>query len=640
MSGTASENVGDEADEKNRVKPEAPKKTLSLIALAAMGIVFGDIGTSPLYTMKTVLSATGGHVDRGTTLGILSLLAWTLIIITSVKYVSFAMRIDNDGEGGILALMSLIGIKRGHRPAIVAAGLFGAALIYGDGAITPAISVLSALEGLHLAIPSFDPYVLPAAVVVLVALFALQSRGTSSIGKLFGPVMLTWFTAIALMGLYGIAQHPAVLVGLSPTYAVDYLAHGGFTAFALLGSVFLCVTGAEALYADMGHFGKRPIWLAWFAVVFPALILNYAGQAAIVLNGASTQDNIFYRLCPSFLLVPLILLATAATIIASQSIITGAFSMTRQAIQLGWMPRLIIKQTSEEGYGQIYVGAVNWLLMIVTVGLTLGFRKSDNLASAYGIAVSATMLMTSALLYIAMREIWEWSVAMAGAVAASFLLIDGAFFTSNLLKLMDGGWVPLALATLVFSLMRVWHSGAAAVTKTLGATTTPIGVFFDRIEAEKTARVEGTAVFLTRSREGTPPLLAWHVRQNRCLFDDVLIVTIVTTLVPRVSSRDRFAIKQERPKVWRVVIKNGFMDRLSVDDMLPALKDARCDIDMEKVVYYVGHESIVRAQSGHRKLSGFTERLFAAMERNQAHLTDVLGLPNDRVVEIGRRIEL
>ena len=644
MSEDASEHLEEAHDPSGHAEPERkPRPSMrpaTALGLAALGIVFGDIGTSPLYTFKTVLSLTGGHVDRNATLGILSLLVWTLTIVTTVKYVSFAMRIDNDGEGGILALMSLIGIKRGHRPAIVAAGLFGAALIYGDGAITPAISVLSALEGLHLAIPAFDPYVLPAAVVVLVGLFMLQPRGTSSIGKLFGPVMLTWFAVIAVMGLWGIAQNPAVLVGLNPFYAIDYLAHGGFTAFALLGGVFLCVTGAEALYADMGHFGKRPIWLAWFAVVFPALILNYAGQAAIVLKGAPTEDNIFFRLCPPVLLVPLILLATVATIIASQSIITGAFSMTRQAIQLGWMPRLIIRQTSDEGYGQIYVGAVNWLLMLVTVGLTLAFRKSDNLAAAYGIAVSATMLMTSVLLYIAMREIWKWSVWSAGAVAALFLIVDAAFFSANLLKLLEGGWVPLVLAIAVYSFMRVWHTGVAAIGTSLGAATQPIGAFFDRLEQDKIARIEGTAVFLSRSRAVTPPLLIWHVRQNRCLYEDVLIVTIVTALTPRVARENRFAIKQERPKVWRVLIHYGFMERLSLDDLLPALKAAGCDFTMKKVVYYVGHETIVRAQKGHRLMTAWTERLFAAMERNQAHLTDVLGLPSDQVVEIGRHIEL
>ncbi len=639
MTGGASENVGDEVAEGKADTPALPGKATPAVALAALGIVFGDIGTSPLYTMKTVLAGTDGHIDQGAILGILSLLTWTLIIITAVKYVSFAMRIDNDGEGGILALMSLIGIKRGHRPAIVAMGLFGAALIYGDGAITPAISVLSALEGLHLAIPAFDPYVLPATVLVLVALFALQPRGTASIGKMFGPVMLIWFAAITVMGLHGIAQHPSVLRGLSPSYAIAYVTHGGFTAFALLGSVFLCVTGAEALYADMGHFGKRPIWLAWFGAVFPALIVNYAGQAAIVLNGAPTGDNIFYRLCPSVVLVPLILLATAATIIASQSIITGAFSMTRQAIQLGWLPRLIIKQTSDEGYGQIYVGAVNWLLMVVTVGLALGFRKSDNLAAAYGIAVSATMLMTSALLYIAMREVWGWSVAAAGATAAVFVTVDAAFFSSNLLKLLDGGWVPLVLAILVFGVMRVWHAGVAAIAATLGASKQPIGTFFDALEADKVTRIKGTAVFLSRARDSTPPLLIWHVRQNGCLYEDVLIVTIVTTLIPRVAPHERFVTKEERHRVWRVVIKSGFMERLSLDDLLPALKDVGCAIDLDKVVYYVGHETIVRARTG-RRLNGFTEHLFAVMERNQAHLTDVLGLPNDRVVEIGRHIAL
>ena len=638
MTDTTSENVGDKAEAPPHA--EAAPKPLVGLGLAALGIVFGDIGTSPLYTMKTVLAATGGHIDRATTLGVLSLLVWTLVIVTSVKYVSFAMRIDNEGEGGILALMALIGIKRGHRPAIVAVGLFGAALIYGDGAITPAISVLSALEGLHLVVPAFDPYVLPAAVAVLFALFAIQPRGTGSIGKIFGPIMLTWFAAVALMGVYGIAQHPSVLAGLSPTYAIAYLAHGGLTAFALLGSVFLCVTGAEALYADMGHFGKRPIWLSWFAVVFPALIVNYAGQAAIVLSGAPTQDNIFYRLCPAPLLVPLIVLATLATIIASQSIITGAFSMTRQAIQLGWMPRLVIKQTSDEGYGQIYVGPVNWLLMLVTIGLTLAFRKSDNLASAYGIAVSATMLMTSGLLYIALREVWSWSVAAAGAVAAVFLVVDAAFFSANLMKLLDGGWVPLILAIVVYSLMQTWHAGIAAIFKALGPTRQSVDSFFDRLEGEGIARVPGTAVFLTRTRTDVPPLLTWHVRQNRCLYEDVIILTVASALTPRVPRDERFDIKAERPNVWRVVVHSGFMEHVDVDDILPAIKASGCDVDLEKIVYYVGHETIVRAGRGKRLLGSVTERLFAWMERNQAHLTDVLRLPSDRTVEIGRHIEL
>ena len=398
---------------------QAPQGKLPILGLSALGIVFGDIGTSPLYTFKTILGTAAGAISGSQLcLGALSLVLWTLFIITTVKYVSFAMRVDNDGEGGILALMALLGVKKQRRPTIVAVGLFGAALIYGDGAITPAISVLSALEGLNMATPALQPYVVPAAVAILLALFAIQSQGTATIGHFFGPVMLLWFVAMALMGISGIAQHPSVFAALNPVYGLSYLFSHGATGFLVLGAVFLCVTGAEALYADMGHFGRGRSQLAWFAIVFPSLILNYAGQAALVLEGAPTDGNIFFRLCPGPLLIPLIVLATVATIIASQSIITGAFSMTRQAIQLGWLPRLRIKQTSSEGYGQIYVGVVNWLLMIVTVGLTIGFGKSDNLAAAYGIAVSLTMLMTSALLFIAMREIWGWSILAAGSVAA------------------------------------------------------------------------------------------------------------------------------------------------------------------------------------------------------------------------------
>jgi KUP system potassium uptake protein len=393
---------------------------LAALSLAALGVVFGDIGTSPLYTLKTVLDATGTNPSQAATLGALSLIVWTLIIVTTVKYVLLAMRVDNDGEGGILALMSLLGVKRHRRPLIVLVGLFGAALIYGDGAITPAISVLSALEGMDMVTPALHRVVLPLAAVILLLLFAVQRQGTARIGGLFGPVMALWFVVIAALGLWGIARHPAVAVALDPRYGLAYLAAGGKTAFLVLGGVFLCVTGAEALYADMGHFGTGPIRLAWSALVFPSLVLNYAGQAALVLAGGATDGNIFYRLCPVPLLVPLVLLATVATIIASQAIITGAFSMTRQAIQLGWLPRLPIAQTSAQGYGQIYVGPVNWLLMAVTLALTLGFGKSDNLAAAYGIAVSATMLMTSVLLFIAMREVWRWPLPLVcGRAGAS-----------------------------------------------------------------------------------------------------------------------------------------------------------------------------------------------------------------------------
>src|SRR6516162_8758310 len=528
---------------------------LSALGLSALGVVFGDIGTSPLYTLKTVLSLTGGTPDAAVTLGVLSLVIWTLIVVTTIKYVLIAMRVDNDGEGGIIALMSLLGVKRQHRPAIIAVGLFGAALIYGDGAITPAISVLSALEGLEIVFPAFATYVLPVSVVILVALFAIQPQGTSRIGRMFGPIMALWFAVIALLGLWGIARHPAVLMAIDPRHGLGYLISGGGNGFLVLGGVFLCVTGAEALYDDMGHFGAGPIKLAWSAVVFPSLVLNYAGQAALVLDGAPISDNIFYRLCPSFLLLPLVGLATIATIIAGQSIITGAFSMTRQAIQLGWLPRLHITQTSAEGYGQIYVGAVNWLLMIATIALTIGFGKSDNLAAAYGIAVSATMLMTSALLYIAMREIWRWGLAAAAAAAGVFLIVDAAFFASNLTKVAEGGYVPLLLAACVYFVMVVWHIGATAVAERLHGAVMPIAEFLAKIEAEGVPRVPGTAVFLTRTRKDAPPVMVWHLKHNRALHERLFVLTVVTESVPWVEEAARLRVDEIAPRFWRATAR-------------------------------------------------------------------------------------
>ena len=628
----------------DRTSPEAdtrrtPQGKLPALALSALGIVFGDIGTSPLYTFKTVLGTAEVPSDAATILGALSLVLWTLFIITSVKYVSFAMRVDNDGEGGILALMALLGVKKRRRPTIVAVGLFGAALIYGDGAITPAISVLSALEGLNMATPALQPYVVPAAVAILIALFAIQSKGTSAIGHFFGPVMLIWFLAIAAMGISGIVQHPSVFAALNPVYGLHYLFTHGVTGFLVLGAVFLCVTGAEALYADMGHFGRTPIKLAWFAIVFPSLILNYAGQAALVLEGAPTDGNIFYRLCPQILLIPLIVLATVATIIASQSIITGAFSMTRQAIQLGWLPRLYIKQTSSEGYGQIYVGVVNWLLMIVTVGLTIAFGKSDNLAAAYGIAVSATMLMTSALLFIAMREIWGWSMLLAGAVAGCFLIVDSAFFLANLTKIAEGGYVPLILAVSVYGVMWIWHRGAAAIAVRLHEALIPVSEFMKKISAANVPRVPGTAVFLTRAERDTPPVMVWHVKHNRALHQHLLVLRVEIQSVPWVSPQNRMRIEEVAPNFWRADARFGFMERPHIPELLAAGKSLGCNVDLGDVTYYVGHETVVSREDG-LGLPAWQERFFAVMERNAVHVSDFFSLPSDQVVEIGRQVAI
>ena len=613
--------------------------SLPALGLSALGVVFGDIGTSPLYTLKTVFGLTAGTPDAATTLGLLSLVIWTLIVVTTVKYVWIAMSIDNDGEGGIVALLSLLGAKRGARPVIIAVGLFGAALIYGDGAITPAISVLSALEGLDIVTPAFAPYVLPAAVLILIALFAIQPQGTARIGRAFGPIMAVWFLTIAVLGIWGISRHPAVLAAIDPRYGIGYLLSGGVGGFLVLGAVFLCVTGAEALYADMGHFGARPIRFAWSGIVFPSLVLNYAGQAALVLEGAVVSDNIFYRLCPSFLLVPLILLATVATIIASQSIITGAFSMTRQAIQLGWLPRVHIKQTSAAGYGQIYVGTVNWLLMIATLGLTIGFGKSDNLAAAYGIAVSATMLLTSALLFIAIREIWGWGLAAAGAVAGAFILVDAAFFTANLAKVAQGGYVPLLLAAFVYGIMLIWHLGAAAVSARLQEQVVPVADFMAQIAAGNIPRVPGTAVFLTRTQRDAPPVMVWHLKHNRALHERLFVLTVETAPVPWVAPSERLTVEQIVPDFWRASARYGFMERPDIPALLREAHERGCTIDLSDVTYYVGHETVTPRDDA-KALPRWVEALFALMQRNSAHLTEYFRLPSDAVVEIGRQISI
>jgi KUP system potassium uptake protein len=619
--------------------PPAQSSNLAGLGLAALGIVFGDIGTSPLYTLKTILSMTTGTPTRDAVLGVLSLIIWTLIIITSVKYVAFAMSIDNDGEGGILALMSLLGTKKHQRPIIVAIGLFGAALIYGDGAITPAISVLSALEGLNIATGAVQPYVLPGAVAILIALFAIQPQGTARIGKAFGPVMSVWFLAIAVMGIAGIVRHPAVLAALNPFYGMHFLLSNGFVSFLTLGGVFLCVTGAEALYADMGHFGSRPIRFTWSFIVLPSLVLNYAGQSALVLEGMPTTENIFYQLCPGPLLIPFIILATIATIIASQAIITGAFSMTRQAIQLGWLPRLKIVQTSEEGYGQIYVGVINWLLMVVTVGLTLFFGKSDNLVAAYGIAVSATMILTTGLLFIAMRDVWGWSLIASAAVAGVFFCIDASFFLANLTKLAQGGYIPLLLATLVYGVMFIWHQGSVSVAQRLREEKIPVEEFMRSLKSQNIPRVSGTGVFLTRTAHIVPPVMIWHVKHNRALQEHLFVLNAVGESVPWIKDSERLVVSEVQPNYWRATAHFGFMEKPDIPAVLKQACAQNCSLNLSDVVYYVGHGTIVPGDRA-RGLAKFQQALYIAMERNSVHVSDFFRLPDDNVVLIGRKVAI
>ncbi|NLU16091.1 MAG: KUP/HAK/KT family potassium transporter [Serratia liquefaciens] len=616
---------------------QTPKMSLPLLAGGALGVVFGDIGTSPLYTLKTVLYLSGDAPSAPVILGLLSLIFWTLVIVTSLKYAMFAMRIDNRGEGGIMALMSLLVSKKKARPMVLFAGLFGAALIYGDGAITPAISVLSALEGLNIVLPESKPYILPAAVLILVSLFAIQPLGTARIGKVFGPIMALWFFSIAVLGIWGIVQHPAVLMALDPLYGIHFLFSNGLTSFLVLGGVFLCVTGAEALYADMGHFGKKPIWLAWFGIVFPSLLLNYAGQAALILSGADVTQNIFFRLCPPMLQIPLVILATLATIIASQAIISGAFSMTRQAIQLGWLPRLRVKQTTEESYGQIYIGAINWLLMAVTVFLTVFFKSSDNLAAAYGIAVSLTMIMTTGLLFVAMREVWRWGTLASLLVAGGFFIVDLSFLLANLSKVMQGGYVPLLMATLVYGVMLIWHRGVLAASRTLGEKSLPLADFLAHLEERNIPRVPGTAIFLTRTLTGTPPVMKWHVKRNGSLHANVLALHIMIVNEPRVTNAERLVMRQQSPGFWCAVASYGFMERPNIPRLLQHVEAQKTGLNFDDATYYLGHESVVRREASDR-LPAWQRNIFALMVRNGMHVTDYYYLPSDQVVEISRRV--
>jgi KUP system potassium uptake protein len=607
--------------------------------LMALGIVYGDLGTSPLYTLQTIMHIMGDQFTPEAALGSLSLVFWALIITISFKYCLLVMRADNHGEGGILALMTLTSASWvGRGQWLIVMGLFGAALIYGDGIVTPAISVLSAVEGLNVATGIFKPYTMPFALVILVGLFAIQSRGTGSVGKTFGPIMFVWFAAIATLGVVGIAHHPHVLAAINPLYGAELVMGHGFVGFTLLGGVFLALTGGEALYADMGHIGPNPIRAAWYCVVLPALVLNYAGQIGNFLDAPDLEANPFFKLAPNWSIYPLVALATLATIIASQAIITGAFSMTRQAMQLGWFPGVRISQTSADEHGQIYVPFVNWTIMAFTVALTAGFGSSDRLAGAYGTAVSTTMVLTTALLYHVMRNRWQWSLCQAAAITSILLVVDLAFFSANLLKILDGGWIPLSFGALVFTIMTTWHYGVEAMHRRNAAVSQQPAEFFARLRSDNVARVRGTAVFLTRLRETIPPIIVNYVKRVGSLQRTVVCLTVSFEDVPRIRSKDRVRIEQLDDGFWHVTVHFGFVE---VPDLPAALALAKEDgvPVVDEASYYIERGDF-RSRQHRNALSRWRIALFSFMSRNSAHAIDRFKIPASALIEIGRRIEL
>jgi KUP system potassium uptake protein len=626
--------------EDDHVLARVARKTTPAAALAALGIVYGDLGTSPLYTLQAIVSATGGHFSADAALGSLSLIFWALIITISVKYCLFVMRADNHGEGGILALMSMTGASwsKGRRLLIVM-GLFGAALIYGDGIITPAISVLSALEGLNVATDIFKPHVVSMAVVILLGLFAIQSRGTAQIAKAFGPVMLLWFAVIAALGVAGISRYPSVIAAVDPRYGIALLTGHGWSGIAVLGGVFLAMTGGEAMYADMGHIGRNPIRTSWYGIVLPALLLNYAGQVALYLGDPAMDGNPFFRLAPSWSIYPLVGLATIATIIASQAIITGSFSLTRQAMQLGWFPGMRIRQTSSEEYGQIYVPFVNWTMLVMTVGLTVSFGSSDRLAGAYGTAVSTTMLLTTALLYNVMRERWRWPAELALITSGLFLAVDFAFFAANLFKVKEGGWIPLAFGTLVFIVMVSWHFGFEAMRRRHTVLTETPDEFFRRLKQDHIPRVPGTAVFLTRVATTTPFLIVEHVAQMRAMYETAIALTVNFDYIPRVASRDRIELARLAEGFWHITVHFGFVQVPDIPAALRQAKDSGCPIDLDDAIYFGARDTIVCSKK-RNWLVRASLRLFTLMFRNSVRAVDLFKIPPEKFVEIGRQIEI
>jgi len=612
-----------------------------LLILAALGVVFGDIGTSPLYALRECFA--GSHAIPVTTanvLGVLSLIVWSLVITVSIKYVLFVMRADNEGEGGILALVALVRGKPGRfHGTLIAIGLFGAALLYGDGMITPAISVLSAVEGLSVATHVFEPYIVPITVVILIGLFMAQSRGTSGIGAVFGPIMVVWFTTIAVLGIGPIMRNTRVFSALDPLYAYEFFAIHKLGAFATLGSVFLAITGAEALYADMGHFGARPIRVAWFSLVLPTLVINYFGQGALLLEHPDARMNPFYNLAPSWGLYPLVVLSTTAAVIASQAIISGAFSMTQQAIQLGYSPRFSIQHTSAHEKGQVYIPEINWLLMFATVGLVLGFESSTNLAAAYGIAVTTTMVITTLLAYVVTREHWGWSPLKAGSVTAVFFALDLIFFGANLIKIEYGGWFPLLVAAIVYTVMSTWKRGRELVVELLHAAEVPLDVFFKQIAENPPVRVPGTAVFMTARPEGAPPILVHHLKHNKVLHEKVVLLTVSMLDTPTRGATEMIEVQPVAGGFYRVIARFGFME---TPDVPAALRAARDQYGLgwreDDTTFYLADLTLLaNARIG---MSTWRDKLFIFLSRNARRATNFFQVPPDRVVEIGIQLEI
>jgi KUP system potassium uptake protein len=620
---------------------------LAKLAVGALGVVYGDIGTSPLYALKECF--TGAHGVAPTpenVLGVVSLVFWAMTFVVTFKYLGFVMRADNRGEGGILALLALVasrGAARRSRRVLLLLGLFGAALLYGDGVITPAISVLGALEGVAVAAPAFSHVVVPATVAILVFLFLFQKRGTATVGAVFGPVMLVWFTAIGLLGARGIFHDPSIVWALNPAHGIRFFGQHGWHGFLVLGAVVLVITGAEALYADMGHFGKRPIRMAWLGIAMPALLLNYMGQGSILLRDPGAARNPFYLLAPGWAVYPMIVVATAAAIVASQALISGAFSLTQQAVQLGYSPRVTIRHTSHAEIGQIYIPEVNWLVGAGTVALVLGFGSSSALASAYGIAVTGTMTITTLLFHRVMRDLWGWRRWKAWPVTVLFLVVDVAFFGANLVKVEEGGWFPLAAAALVFTLMSTWKKGREILGEQMRASGLPLDLFLADIARRNPLRVPGTAVFMTGNTGNVPAVLLHHLKHNKVLHERMVLVSVLTEEIPSVPEHERVAVRELGCGFFQVVARYGFMESPDVPamfDSIPrrALPGPKLKLVPMETTYFLGRETLL--PNGPSRMATWRKRVFIVMSRNAQTASAFFGLPPNRVVEMGAQIQL